>query len=177
MCSDAAGPLSSSSDNLFDFGPTMETLDLTLLLFPLVLALLAAILDLSVTTTPILPFGHVTSLWIRSISNCYTRAQESCYSNETFPWICFKEKQLSPTSRWCSILKRLLNLIIHMYCIVQQSYNRGHTTEAKLSQSVLGKTIFSQVSTSRISWKMKGNKSVGHSPQLDFHYQINKIIN
>ena len=55
VCSDVAGPSSSGSGCLF------ET---TILLFP---PLLATILDLSVTTTPILPSDRVTSSCIRSI--------------------------------------------------------------------------------------------------------------
>ena len=55
MCSNVAGPLSSGSGDLFDFGSSSRSH--ILLLFPSLPALLAAILDLSVTTTPILPFG------------------------------------------------------------------------------------------------------------------------
>ena len=51
MCSDVAGPSSSVSGDFFEFS------DPLLLLFPPMLTLLAAILNLSVTTTPILPFG------------------------------------------------------------------------------------------------------------------------
>ena len=65
MCSDVAGPWSSGSGDLYElFDRSNET---SILLFPPLLALLAAILDLSVTTTPILPSGRVTSSCIRFI--------------------------------------------------------------------------------------------------------------
>ena len=51
MCSDVAGPSSSGSDDL------VLALDPVLLLFPPLLALMGTILDLSMTTTSILPFG------------------------------------------------------------------------------------------------------------------------
>ena len=51
MCSDVAGPSSSGSDNLFELSVAI------LLLFPPILALPAAILDLGVTTATILLFG------------------------------------------------------------------------------------------------------------------------
>ena len=51
MCSDVAGP-SSSSRLTLDLA-----LDPVLLLFPRLQALLAAFLDLTVTTTATLPFG------------------------------------------------------------------------------------------------------------------------
>ena len=58
MCSDVAEPSNSSSRDLFDFecGSRSRTFN-SFTLFPLLLALLAAIFDLKVTTTPILPFG------------------------------------------------------------------------------------------------------------------------
>ena len=51
MCSDVAGPSSSGSGDFFELSDSLR------LLFPPLLALLVAILDLSVTTTSILPFG------------------------------------------------------------------------------------------------------------------------
>ena len=54
ICSDVAGPSSSGSGDFSHLGPT---LDPVLLLFPPQLTLLAAILDLSMTTTPTLSFG------------------------------------------------------------------------------------------------------------------------
>ena len=70
-CSDVAGPSSSGSGDLFELSDrSNETDPESLLLFPPLLALLAAILDLSVTTTSILPLGACyTSLCIRSIPN------------------------------------------------------------------------------------------------------------
>ena len=56
MCSDLAGPSSSGSGDSFKVSDKW-TLDPVLLLFPPLLALLAAILDLSVTTTLVQPFG------------------------------------------------------------------------------------------------------------------------
>ena len=49
LCSDVAGPTSSGSGDLFEF---QIALDHVLLLFPSLLAILAAILDLSMTTMP-----------------------------------------------------------------------------------------------------------------------------
>ena len=49
MCSDVAGPSSSGPGDLFDFSDRSN--DKIILLFPPLLALLAAILDLSVTAT------------------------------------------------------------------------------------------------------------------------------
>ena len=54
MCSDVVGPSSSGTGDLFELA--QMALDPVLLLFPPLLALLGAILDLSVATTPILPF-------------------------------------------------------------------------------------------------------------------------
>ena len=55
MCSGVAGPSSSGSGDLFDFGSSSRSS--SLLLLPLVAPpSVAAILDLSVTTTPLLPF-------------------------------------------------------------------------------------------------------------------------
>ena len=59
MCCDVAGPSSGGSGDLFELSDrSKETI---ILLFPPQLALLTAILDMSVTTTPILPSGRVTS--------------------------------------------------------------------------------------------------------------------
>ena len=69
MCSDVAGPSSRGSGDLFDFSDRSSQTNILLFLRLHVLALLAAILDLSVTTTPILPSGRVTSSCIRSIEN------------------------------------------------------------------------------------------------------------
>ena len=69
MCFDVAGPSSSGSGGLFQFSDrSNETI---ILLFPPILALRAAILDLKVTTTPILPSGRVTSSCIRPIVICW----------------------------------------------------------------------------------------------------------
>ena len=58
MCSDVAGLSSSGSDDLFELSErSNETIKL---LLPPLLALLAAILDLCVTTTLILPSERVT---------------------------------------------------------------------------------------------------------------------
>ena len=54
MRSNVAGPSSSGSGDLFDFGSSSRFRSFTI--SPL-LTLLAAILDLNVTTTPTLPFG------------------------------------------------------------------------------------------------------------------------
>ena len=71
MCSDVAGPLSSGVGDLgklLDFGSSSRS---PLLLFA---PLLAAILDLSVTTTPILLFGvsyvikHKVYSWVYSVN-------------------------------------------------------------------------------------------------------------
>ena len=59
------GPSSSGSGDLLKLSDrSSETI---IVLFLPLLALLAAILDLSVTTTPLLPSGHVKSSCIRSI--------------------------------------------------------------------------------------------------------------
>ena len=69
MCSDVAGPSSCGSGDLFEVSDrSNNTQDPVLLLFPPLLALLAAILDLGVTTTPILSSGHVTSLCTGSVA-------------------------------------------------------------------------------------------------------------
>ena len=60
-----AGPSSSGSGDLFEL-PDRSNNTIVLLVPPL-LALLAAILDLSVTTTSILPSERVTSSCTRSI--------------------------------------------------------------------------------------------------------------
>ena len=66
---DVAGPSSSGSGDLFQHSDrSNETI---ILLFPPILALRAAILDLKVTTTPILPSGRVTSSCIRPIVICW----------------------------------------------------------------------------------------------------------
>ena len=65
MCSDVAGSSSSGSGDLFE--PSDRSNETTILLFTPLLALLAAILDMSMTTTLILPSGRVTSSCIRSI--------------------------------------------------------------------------------------------------------------
>ena len=55
ICSDVAGLSSSNSGDLFELlDRSNETI---ILLFPPLLAILAAILNLSMTTTPILPQG------------------------------------------------------------------------------------------------------------------------
>ena len=64
MCFDVAESSSRGSGDLFELS---EVKYYVLLLFPPLLALLAAILDLSVTTTTILPFRNVTTSCIRSI--------------------------------------------------------------------------------------------------------------
>ena len=65
MCSDVAGPSSSGSDNLFQLSDgSNKTYPV---LFPPLPALLAAILDLSVTSTPHCLSGRVMSLYVRSI--------------------------------------------------------------------------------------------------------------
>ena len=51
VCSDVAGPSSGSSGDLFELSEPV------LLLLPPLLAIPAAILYLSVTTSPVLPFG------------------------------------------------------------------------------------------------------------------------
>ena len=55
LCSDVAGSSSSGSGDLFELSDRSN--ETVILLFPLPLALLASILDLSVTTIPILPSG------------------------------------------------------------------------------------------------------------------------
>ena len=55
MCSEMAWPLIISSGDLFELSDI--GLDSVLLLFPPLLVLQAAILHLSATTTPIIPFG------------------------------------------------------------------------------------------------------------------------
>ena len=57
ICSDMAGLLGSGLGNLLELSDRSNTM--YFLLFPPLIALLAAILDLSVTTTTILPFGGV----------------------------------------------------------------------------------------------------------------------
>ena len=60
MCFDMAGPSRSSLGDLFELSDrSNETI---ILLFSSLLALLAAILDLSVTTTPILLLGRVIQI-------------------------------------------------------------------------------------------------------------------
>ena len=70
MCSDVAGPSRSSLNDLSELsGRSNENI---ILPFPLLLVLLAAILDLSLTTTPILPSGRVTSSFIKSTESYIT---------------------------------------------------------------------------------------------------------
>ena len=66
MCTYVAGPLSKGSGDLFKL--SYRSNETVILLFPPLLAQLAAIVDLSVTSTPILPSGRVTSSCIRSIT-------------------------------------------------------------------------------------------------------------
>lgn len=71
MCSNVAGSWSSSSGDLFELSDrSNETI---ILLF---LPLLAAILDLSMTTTPILPLGRATTSCIRSVE-CRNNSDQS----------------------------------------------------------------------------------------------------
>ena len=66
MCFHVAGPSNSGAGDLFELSyGSNETI---ILLFLLLLELLAPILNLSVTATPILPSGRVTSSCVRSIS-------------------------------------------------------------------------------------------------------------
>ena len=55
MCSDVGGLSSGGSGDLFDFGSSSRSRTFTF--FPPLLALMAAILDLSMAKTPRLPFG------------------------------------------------------------------------------------------------------------------------
>ena len=71
MCCDAAGPSSSGSGDLFELSDRPN--ETIILLFPPLLALLTAILDLSVTKTPIMPSGRVTSSCRRSIDRGKTK--------------------------------------------------------------------------------------------------------
>ena len=64
MCSDVARQSSSGSGDLFELSDGLN--ETIILPFPRLLALLAAVFDLSVATTPILPSGRVTSSYIRS---------------------------------------------------------------------------------------------------------------
>ena len=61
-----AGPSRIGPDDLFELSDKSDE-TIILILFPALLALLGAILDLSVTITPMLPSGRVTSSCIRSI--------------------------------------------------------------------------------------------------------------
>ena len=64
-CSDVAWPSSSGTGDLFELSNrSNETI---VLLYPPLQALLAALLDLRVTTTPILPLGRFASSCTRSI--------------------------------------------------------------------------------------------------------------
>ena len=65
MCFDVAEPSSSGSGDLFEVSDRSN--ESFILLFLPLLSLLATILDLSATTTPILPSGRITSSCIRSI--------------------------------------------------------------------------------------------------------------
>lgn len=74
MCSNVAGSSSSRSGYLFELSDrSNETI---ILLFLPLLALLAAILDLSMTTTPILPLGRATTSCIRSVE-CRNNSDQS----------------------------------------------------------------------------------------------------
>ena len=68
MCSDVAGPSNSDSGDLFELSHRSNETD------PESLALLAAILDLSVTTIPILPFGacYVIKVYLHGTRNAKT---------------------------------------------------------------------------------------------------------
>ena len=71
MCSNVAWSWSSSSGDLFELSDrSNETI---ILLF---LSLLAAILDLSMTTTPILPLDRATTSCIRSVE-CRNNSDQS----------------------------------------------------------------------------------------------------
>ena len=65
MCSDMAGPSSSGSGDLFELSDRSNKTFISL--FPPLLALMAAILDLSMSATPTLPSGRVMSSFTRSI--------------------------------------------------------------------------------------------------------------
>ena len=79
---DVAGPSTSGTGDLFELSESSN--ETIILLFPPLLALMAAILDLSVTTTPTLPSGCVTSSCIRSIY---------AMSRATFPPSCLTFNQ------------------------------------------------------------------------------------
>ena len=67
MCSDVAGPSRSGPGNSFELSDRSN--ESIILIFPPLLAgILAAILNLNVTTTHILPSGRFTSSCIRPIS-------------------------------------------------------------------------------------------------------------
>ena len=71
MCSNVAWSWSSSSGDLFELSDrSNETIILPFL------SLLAAILDLSMTTTPILPLGRATTSCIRSVE-CRNNSDQS----------------------------------------------------------------------------------------------------
>ena len=65
MYSDVAGPSSSAPGDLFELSDRSN--ETFIFLFTSLLVLLAAIMDLSVTATPILPSGRVTKSCIRFI--------------------------------------------------------------------------------------------------------------
>ena len=95
MCSDVAGPSSSASGICLSF----QMVEYYVLLpFPPLSALLAAILDLSVTTTTILLFGRVTSSCIRSITCSRCEARENMGERVSIGF--------SFTSDWLRIIKQ-----------------------------------------------------------------------
>ena len=104
LCSDVAGPSSSGSGDLFE--PSERSNETIILLFSPLLSLLAAILDFSMTSTPILASGSVTSLCIRAIgipkdakreTNLPKKSRFLPAGSRTFdgglPRICLNKKQ------------------------------------------------------------------------------------
>ena len=92
MCPDVAGPSSSGSGDLFEVSYRLFHLDLALdpvlLLFPTLLALLAAILDLNLTTTPILPFKACNVIMYKVYSS-FSITLKTCQLLSTGkPYIC-----------------------------------------------------------------------------------------
>ena len=106
MCSDVTGPWSSGSGDLFELSDrSNETI---ILLFS---PLLAAILDLSATTTPILPSGRVKSSWIRSIDGSEKRKHwlgES--SHQVAVNICMRF--MIRDQALCKVTRRILHAVV-----------------------------------------------------------------